>query len=206
MSSLTMAVGGHDGSEGLIGPNAVTRLAEALAALDGEAARRSVFARAGLTRHLDSPPARMVPDEEVADLHAALVAELGLARAIRVGREAGRLTGLYLLANRIPAPARVALRLLPARFALAVLLRAIAGHAWTFAGAGAFSYRLKPTVELSIAGGPVSRRLVADEPVCAYYAATFETLFRALVSPRAVVEEVACQAMGAQACRFAARV
>lgn len=129
MSFFAAAVFDHVGGEALTGPNAVTRLADALAAIDGEAARRAVFARASLAHHLDNPPARMVLDAEVADLHAALVAELGLAHAI--GSEAGRLTGLSLLANRIPALARLVLPLLSARLVLAVLLRSIAGHVWT---------------------------------------------------------------------------
>ncbi len=42
----------------------------------------------------------------------------------------------------------------------------------------------------------------ATAPLCDYYAATFERLFRALVHPRAVVVETACEACGADACRW----
>ncbi len=42
----------------------------------------------------------------------------------------------------------------------------------------------------------------SGEPACAFYSATFERLFRALVHPRATVRETACEAMGAPACVF----
>jgi divinyl protochlorophyllide a 8-vinyl-reductase len=48
----------------------------------------------------------------------------------------------------------------------------------------------------------VCRGTEAAEPVCDYYAAAFETLFRALVSCRTPVREVACESTGAPACVF----
>jgi divinyl protochlorophyllide a 8-vinyl-reductase len=45
----------------------------------------------------------------------------------------------------------------------------------------------------------------APAPVCDYYAATFEGLFRALVHPAARVVETECEACGAPACIFEAR-
>jgi divinyl protochlorophyllide a 8-vinyl-reductase len=194
------------GAVARIGPNAVTRVAEALTERLGPVACRCVFAAAGLTRHLERPPVAMVPDEDVARLHAALASELGSAEAHAVGAEAGRLTARYLLANRIPRPAQVALGLLPARLALRLLMKAIGRHAWTFAGAGRFSWRLGRHLVLAIEGGPVSRHLRSGAPVCGYYAATFETLFQAIVSPRARVVETACEAQGAKACVFTVRL
>ena len=184
----------------LIGPNAVTRLAEALA--DRAAAER-VFGAAGLRRYLADPPTRMVPDEEVARLHAALRRELGGATAAAIGDRAGRLTADYLLANRIPRAAQRLLGLLPARLALGLLLRAIGQHAWTFAGRGRFSWRREGgDFVLSLAGGPVGRDAKADAPVCAYYAATFERLFQAILRKPVMVVETACEATGAPACEF----
>jgi divinyl protochlorophyllide a 8-vinyl-reductase len=42
----------------------------------------------------------------------------------------------------------------------------------------------------------------AEAPVCDYFAATFERLFRALVHADARVREVECAATGAPACVF----
>ncbi len=187
------------GGEAEIGPNAITRVVEALTP-DETAA---VFARAGLEDRLRRPPDRMVPDREVARLHEALHEVLGTARALVAGAEAGRLTGAYLLARRIPAAARMILPVLPARFALRILLRAIERHAWTFAGAGSFAWRQEEDgFVLEIAGGPVARDVRAPLPACSYYAATFETIFRAVVARGATVTETDCEAQGASCCRF----
>lgn len=185
-----------------IGPNAVTRIAEALKLRFGALACDQVFSAAGLLHHLRKPPTHMVPDEDVAQLHAALARELGPDKARLVGAEAGRLTAAYLLDNRIPKPAQIVLGFLPARLGLKLLLKAIGRHAWTFAGAGTFSYRFGRGLILAIEGGPVCRHRSAESPVCDYYAATFETLFRAIISPRITVSETVCEAQGAQACIF----
>lgn len=182
-----------------IGPNAVTRLAEALG--PGEAAR--VFGAAGLAHRLAVPPARMVPEAEVIALHRAARALLGEDRADAAARQAGRLTAQYLLAHRIPRLLQALLRHLPPRLAAAILFRAIARHAWTFAGGGRFRRLPGRPPRFEIAGGPLARTGPADHPVCGYYAATFEVLLRALCHPAARVEETACEAMGAPACRFA---
>ncbi len=187
---------------GRIGPNAVTRLAEALARA-GDGAAERVFATAGLLRHLASPPADMVPDEDVARLHAALRHELGTREASAIADRAGRLTADYLLANRIPRPAQRLLGLLPAPLALRLLLKAIGRHAWTFAGRGQFAWRREGrTFVLTLAGGPVSRDTTAEAPVCAYYAATFERIFAVILRRPVLVVETACEATGAPACEF----
>jgi divinyl protochlorophyllide a 8-vinyl-reductase len=189
-----------------IGPNAVTRLIEALTALEGVAALTRIFAEAGVVAYLANAPRAMVPDEDVARLHKALHDVVGPARAAAIGAEAGRRTGAYLLANRIPRLAQGALRLVPRRAAMRLLLRAIGRHAWTFAGAGVFAWRETGRIfKLTIAGGPVSRHVEADAPACAYYAATFETIFRAIIDPRCAVVETECEACGAPACMFEVR-
>lgn len=245
---------------GRIGPNAVTRLSEAILARRGAEARDAVFRAAGCAHHVVAPPGEMVPDEDVARLHAALHAAFGTGEARAIGAEAGRRTAAYLLANRIPRAAQRVLGLLPTWLGLRLLLRAIGRHAWTFAGAGAFrvEWRCRQDVSetgarpdpllghgprargalspsnvfprasgggaatvphnqrgderpalptgvptLVIAGGPVARRVIAREPICDYYAATFETLFRRVLDDRLRVTEAACSAMGDAECRFA---
>lgn len=186
---------------GRIGPNAVTRLAEAL----GPDVAATVFAAAGLMHRLADPPDRMVPEAEVTALHRAARRLLGEARAETASREAGRLTARYLLAHRIPRVLQWLLRALPAGIAARILLGAIGRHAWTFAGSGRFRVLPGRPLRLEIAGGPIASAAAADHPVCAYYAATFETLFVALVSPRTRVIETECEAMGAAACVFQLR-
>lgn len=187
---------------GRIGPNAIVRVAEALEARLGAAVARSLFASAGLLHHWTQPPAEMVNEADVACLQAELRAALGADLARVVACDAGRRTGDYLLAHRIPRPARLLLELLPPPLAARALARAVARHAWTFAGSGTFEVNPGPPFRLAIAGCPLCREIRADGPACDYYAATFERIFRALASPRARVTETACQAAGAAACEF----
>ena len=188
---------------GRIGPNAIVRVAEALEARLGAQVARSLFESAGLLRHWTHPPADMVNESDVACLQAALRAALGADLARFIARDAGRRTGDYLLAHRIPRPAQRLLGLLPPPLAARALARAIARHAWTFAGSGTFAFAPGRPFRLSIAGCPLCRDIRAEAPACDYYAATFERIFRALASPRARVTETACQAAGAAACVFA---
>jgi len=187
---------------GRIGPNAVTRLAEALTARDGADRCRTIFATAGLAHHLDTPPTAMVDEDDVARLHRALIDGLGADEAAEVSWEAGRLTGLYLLGNRIPRVAQVALRRLPRPLAARILLKAIARHAWTFAGSGTFAYGFDPGLWLRLEGSPVCRRLRTASPACHYFAASFETVFAAMLGPNLRVVETECEATGAAACVF----
>lgn len=168
-----------------IGPNAVTRLAEAAEAALGRGETRALFAAAGLTRHLDAPPDHMVEEGEVVALHAALAARHPVA-AERIAADAGARTAAYLLANRIPKLAQAVLRLMPPGLAARGLLAAIGGHAWTFAGSGAFAARVRRGgAEVTVTGGPFAAPGPAAGPMAAFYGAVFETLFRRLVSPRA---------------------
>lgn len=187
---------------GLIGPNAVTRMAEALRSSGGEALCRRIFALAELSHHLATPPLRMIPETDVAQLHRAAIRELGEARAARVSREAGRLTGEYLLAHRIPALAQRLLKSLPPWLAARLLVAAIARHAWTFAGSEEFAYSFSPDLILRLKGSPICRELRTQEPVCAYFAATFERVLAEMLGPTLSVRETQCAATGAPACVF----
>jgi divinyl protochlorophyllide a 8-vinyl-reductase len=164
-----------------------------------------VFERAGLAAYLREPPGQMVDEAEVTRLHRELRGVLGGPAAAVVAREAGRRTAGYLLAHRIPRPVQAVLRWLPAPLAARVLLQAIRRHAWTFAGSGVFEARAGRPVVLTLRDNPLCRGQRADVPVCDYYAATFEGLFRALVHPATRVDEVACEARGDAECRFELR-
>jgi len=188
--------------EGKIGPNAVTRVAEALREMHGARICRDVFAAAGLERHLEAAPTQMVDESDAARLHRALVETLGFEPATMVAQRAGALTGDYLLAHRIPQPAQRLLRLLPRRLAAALLLRAITRHAWTFAGSGAFSYGFNPTLRLRLRGAPICRLVRSEAPACGYYAATFERVFAAMLGDSVQVVEMQCEAQGAPECVF----
>jgi hypothetical protein len=65
-----------DAAVALIGPNAVTRVAEVLVQSRGSAVARRLFERAGLVHHLVSPPRQMVAVVDVRALHDAVRAEL----------------------------------------------------------------------------------------------------------------------------------
>jgi divinyl protochlorophyllide a 8-vinyl-reductase len=188
-----------------IGPNAVTRVAEVLVERFGAPRMAAIFGRAGLEQYVDALPTQMIDEAEVIRLHAELRATLDVAAAREVAREAGRRTGDYLLAHRIPRPVQGLLKCLPPALAARVLLAAITRHAWTFAGSGQFEVLGYTPVRVSISGNPLARAVRANEPQCDYYAATFERLFGALVSRSSTVVETHCEAAGAAACIFEVR-
>ncbi|MFN6954299.1 MAG: bacteriochlorophyll 4-vinyl reductase [Acetobacteraceae bacterium] len=180
-----------------IGPNAIIQVAEALRALHGEALARRVFGAAGLSALLDRPPERMTDERIVAALHRTLHALLPREDAAEIAAEAGARTADYLLARRIPRAVQWLLRALPASLAAPLLLRAIARNGWTFAGSGHVFVTAGHPAVIEIEDNPV-----ATAP-CHYHIAVFTRLFRALVHPRAEVQEMMCCADGAAACRFA---
>lgn len=188
-----------------IGPNAITRLAEALTAHGGTGLAASVFARAGLARYLDTPPQAMVDEAEVARLHAALATRMEHADAVAIARDAGRRTADYLLARRIPQPAQIVLSQLPPRLAAWILVRAVARHAWTFVGSGQFNHALDPgnprVMWLNIANSPLCRP-GEETAACDYFSATFEGVFGAMLGHNVAVTEAECTARGGPACRF----
>lgn len=179
-----------------VGPNAVTRLAEALRTFTDEATTRAVFARAGALELLRSPPESMVDQQAVGRLYGALHAMLELSDAQTVARDAGRRTARYLLAHRIPAVARLVIRLLPQRIASRVLLTAVSKHAWTFAGSGRVDVQHGWPSVVTIHGNPLAM------PGCTWHVAVFDTLFTALVSSRITVTHTHCEHAGADHCRF----
>jgi divinyl protochlorophyllide a 8-vinyl-reductase len=193
------------GATARVGPNAVIRVAEALDQARGADAVAQVFKAAGLEHYLATPPSEMVDEREVTRLQAVLREVLGLAVARPVSHDAGLRTGDYLLANRIPRPVQRLLTVLPARLASRALIAAIRRNAWTFVGSGVFDGKPGRPTRLTVTDGPICRGASANQPLCDFYAGSFERLFSRLVHPDARVTEIACQANGAQSCVFEVR-
>lgn len=203
MGRLITGAAAPAGMAGCIGPNAIIQVAAALSERLDVAAVRRLFEAAGRSAWLLWPPEHMLPEAEVAQLHASLRDALPPALHQAVARDAGHRTADYLLAHRIPAAAQTLLRALPARWAAPLLLRTMARHAWTFAGSGVFAARCHARgATLSVTGNPLCRGWRSEVPACDYYAATFERLMRVLVHPAAQVVEKACEARGDGACCF----
>ncbi|WP_041447541.1 bacteriochlorophyll 4-vinyl reductase [Thiocystis violascens] len=190
---------------GRIGPNAIIRIAESLEASQGRQAVTDLFHLAGLDRYLQAMPTEMVDEQEVVALQGALRVQLGIPAARSVSRDAGLRTGDYLLANRIPRPAQRLLSILPPSLACRTLIKAIRGNSWTFVGTGVFDADPSYPPKLLIANSPMCRGATAAEPLCDFYAGTFERLFRRLVQRESVVTEIACEANGAPRCVFEVR-
>lgn len=192
-------------SAGRIGPNAIIRVGEVLQRRLGAATAARLYAAAGLAGYFAQPPSAMVDEAEARRLHVQLRSALGDRLAAEVSREAGIATAEYLLAHRIPKPVQAVLKALPASLASRVLLTAISRHAWTFAGSGRFEAIPGRPCVLTIRDNPLCRGQASEHPVCDYYAATFEHLFRVLVHRDTRVTETHCEARGDDACRFELR-
>jgi divinyl protochlorophyllide a 8-vinyl-reductase len=188
-----------------IGPNAILQVIEAVTAAKGESACEALFSFAGLSHHLAVRPAEMVSERDVATLQRAMREHFGAKEARALSWDAGLRTGDYLLANRIPKFAQLVLRFVPASVAARVLARAIAKHSWTFAGSGTFSYRPGKPFVFEIMNNPLCSEIKSSDPVCDFYAATFERIFQAIVHPNSRVVETQCEASGDGVCVFEVR-
>lgn len=194
------------GGAARIGPNAIIQTVGALEEERGPQETRRFLRRIGRGDLAEQLPTKMVDELAFITLIAAVRADMGVDDASRILARAGERTADYLLANRIPAVAHKILPRLPRRLGLSLLLKAISGHAWTFAGAGRFSYKVdKRGATLSLGSCPECRGLAVSEPICRYYESCFQSLLRPLIDRRLTVHEVACAAAGAEACTFEVR-
>jgi divinyl protochlorophyllide a 8-vinyl-reductase len=185
-----------------IGPNALIQMVEALRIVWGPEETRSLLVSLGLGHYADVPPQHMMPQEQVAALHTRLHGMVDAGSFKSITADAGRRTADYLLAHRIPRAVQWVLKRLPDAIAARVLCRAIAKHAWTFAGSGVFSYAWTPGLVFRLRGNALCQQIQADAPVCDYYAATFERIFRVIVNDNWRVVEAQCEASGADFCEF----
>lgn len=180
----------------LVGPNAIIQTEAALSAFGGRSLAQAVFDRAGLSDFLKAPPQTMVAERDVARLMMALHNILPNPEAACISRNAGNLTGRYILTHRIPGPIKALLRILPARYAGLVLLRAIQKHAWTFSGSGRTRYEVGAVLAFEIRDNPLAML------GCYWHIGVFETLFRVLVHQKTVVSHETCCAGRDAVCRF----
>ncbi|MGO3930166.1 bacteriochlorophyll 4-vinyl reductase, partial [Rhodopseudomonas pseudopalustris] len=167
-------------------------------------AASEIFSEAAASDWLAHPPTAMVDERPVAAIHRTVRRLLPPQQAAAILDDAGRRTGDYILANRIPKLAQTVLKIMPAPIAARMLTKAIGAHAWTFAGSGKFSSRVGKTVVFEIAANPLCAGEHADHQVCVWHAAVFQRLFQVLVSPYTRVTETTCGARGDDCCRFVA--
>lgn len=191
-ASARSAVGAH---ADCVGPNAIIQIRPALARYVDADTLAGVFNAAGLGAYAVRDPAGMVPAADVARLFDALREKLGAEVTDSVLGHAGRLTGAYIIANRIPRFARAALRFSPARVAAPMLLNAIAAHAWTFAGGAEVRIGMRAPLWIEMGGNPLAT------PGCPWHLGVLETLFRTLASRTTMLRHTACCAWGDAVCR-----
>jgi divinyl protochlorophyllide a 8-vinyl-reductase len=169
-----------------IGPNAILQLLPVLDAVMGRAARDRLLS--GID--LPPPDAGMWPETACRAAHLAVWLGCG-DKAEAILSKAGQGTADYILAHRIPGPAKALIRALPAPLGARLLTAAIARHAWTFAGSGRFQVINHTPLTVEIADNPLA---FPGHP-CTWHAAVFARLYRALVWPEARVEAVEAAAV-----------
>lgn len=160
-----------------IGPNAVLQTVRVIEERLGDEVSAAILAEAGLCG-LPSGES-MIREAHAIALHRAIARRLP-REAPAIARSAGWATADYIIAYRIPGPAKALLRLLPAPLAAPLLMAAIRRHAWTFVGAGRFT----PHDGWSFT---IDRTDAGDDPAVPatlfdWYGAVFTRLFRKLVS------------------------
>lgn len=204
-----MLRGAEAESTGKIGPNAISQLEAVLRERLGSERTEHIFGAAGLVDYLQRPPTRMIDERDVARLHCTVRRSVPVAEARNIMSDAGDRTGSYILANRIPRPVVFLLRRLPAAWSSPLLIKAIARHAWTFAGSGIFRINRdivrRSMIVARIEHNPVVALENSAYPICDWHAAVFRRLFTELVDEATQVTETACCAAGASECIFEIR-
>lgn len=163
-----------------IGPNAILQLVPVLDQVQGRAARDRLLGAAGVAVPPDD--AGMWPEDQCRAAHLAVWQGCG-DRAGAILTAAGLGTADYILAHRIPGPAKALIRALPGPLGARLLTAAITRHAWTFTGSGTFRVCARRPMTFEIAGNPLA---FPGRP-CPWHAAVFSRLYQALVWPAARV-------------------
>jgi divinyl protochlorophyllide a 8-vinyl-reductase len=196
----------HPAAGARIGPNAIIQVACVLRDRLGKAFADRLL-RDTTPYTCDALPHEMVDESEARAVVQGLVDRVGERAALGVLREAGARTADYLLANRIPQVAQALIRLAPRRLGLRWLLAAMRANAWTFAGSGEFRVtQTDADATLTFERCAMCTGMHAAQPMCDFYAGTFERLIRVLVTPGARVREEECLATGGSVCRFRVRL
>lgn len=182
--------------EARIGPNSVLQLEQALIETGGRALASRIFAEAGFIHLLKDRPNGMIDETIPALLFKTLFSAMRNDSARRIAARAGDLTGEYILKHRIPGPARILLKTLPPEWAAPILLKAIARHAWTFAGSGRCTVETGKPAVITIYSNPLAM------PGCVWHRGVFETLFRSLISRQAQVHHMTCCNDRSPDCKF----
>ena len=118
-----------------------------------------------------------VPSEVIAQIQQEIQALDGAQRLALLQREDPEAAARLKVAD----PQRL-IRALPAPLGARLLSAAIAKHAWTFAGSGAFTIVAHRPLTFEIAANPLAPGAAAS-PCCHWHAAVFERLFSTLVWP-----------------------
>lgn len=182
---------------GYVGPHMVTCLDGVLRSRASERTAQEILSEA----RLPHSPADAVPVREgSAALYHRITRDRFGAEADVIFDIAGRHAGEVMLAKQLPARAKTLLKSAPWTISAWMLTRAMAQHAWLFAGSGAFE--ITDEMRFLIVSNPFARGFTSDQPACRFHASMFETIYSALVDPRLVCEETACMANGAKACQF----
>ncbi len=182
---------------GLIGPNAILQMLPVLDQVLGPTRRKEIVAACGLRSIPDGT--HMIPEADAARLHAQVRREAPRLAAF-LSQLAGTATARYILRNRIPRPAQMLLKVLPAGVSAKLLSQAIEKHAWTFAGSGQFHVVDPMTFE--IIDNPLIKGETANHALCHWHRAVFARLYSELVAPGMACEEVSCAAQGGRRCLF----
>lgn len=165
-----------------IGPNAILQLVAVLDAEEGRTTRDWVMRGSGQSVPPDD--AGMWPEAACRAVHLAVYRDLP-NRVEGLMAKAGAATADYILANRIPGPAKALIRALPAALGARLLTAAITRHAWTFVGSGHFRVASRAPLTVEIGNNPLSP---GGGRHCHWHAAVFARLYQALVWPNARVE------------------
>jgi divinyl protochlorophyllide a 8-vinyl-reductase len=164
-----------------IGPNAILQLLPVLDRTLGRDGRDQLLA--GI--ELPPPDAGMWPETACRAAHLAVWQVCG-DQAPAVLTEAEQGTADYILAHRIPGPAKALIGMLPSPLGARLLAGAIARHAWTFAGSGEFRIMSRAPMTFEVRHNPLG---FPGRPSL-WHSAVFTRLFQALVWPGAQAETI----------------